>query len=527
MINLLNHKIIFSTQRNVGESDQLYNLKEQDASISANNLTIDLEDLGIRLDNTGTQTISIYVGNNSLLNSQIQINVSKGFDIDLVPKLVFVSWPTAFSIKTNEAVGQVNWNFGDGSGDQVSNKDLTHTYTRPGMYNVIVTLSSKGITMTKEFPVSVGYLNQSILIIKNTTENKISSIKNFTSSLPEKVRIRLDERLNISNNEEEYARYLVLLASSTNDSEKVEILNNIVGLNIPDFVGFDKTEIAPLAEGFNSINTEYIENISDISVTEDKRDELRNNIIYWNNQNYDSQITKREVVMNNNGNVETIGNFYYLALNKKGNSNIYSYLIIDYPKDEIIFLQDYSPSSLVNEGSSATYIVANEINNLDFFIEDEIDIKNGIIYISPLLNELGNYSQIEEVKTPLPIWWLIFWIAILFLVFFVVYILLQEWYKKNYEIYLFKNKDDLYNLLTFLANSRQVGIGDSDIKKKLSSMRWNSEQINYVFKVIDGKRTGMWEIPIFRMKEQHKIKQEIAKRSANRLDARFIKRPFI
>jgi len=103
-------------------------------------------------------------------------------------------------------------------------------------------------------------------------------------------------------------------------------------------------------------------------------------------------------------------------------------------------------------------------------------------------------------------------IPVLIVAIFIIYMIIQEWYKKYYESYLFKNRDDLYNILTFIHNARLSNLDDNEIKKKLSAAKWGSEQMNYAFKRIDGRRTGMFEIPLFRAREQRKIAQEIAKR---------------
>ena len=69
-------------------------------------------------------------------------------------------------------------------------------------------------------------------------------------------------------------------------------------------------------------------------------------------------------------------------------------------------------------------------------------------------------------------------------------------------------------------------MGDKDIKDKLKTMKWSGEQINYVFKKIDGKRTGMWEIPLFKFRENKKVKQEIEKKQGVPADLRFMGRNY-
>ena len=66
---------------------------------------------------------------------------------------------------------------------------------------------------------------------------------------------------------------------------------------------------------------------------------------------------------------------------------------------------------------------------------------------------------------------------------------------------------------------------DSAIRKKLSGSGWQREQLPYAIRKLDGKRTGMFEIPIFKFAENRKVKEEIAKRQSKGVDTRFIKRP--
>ena len=55
-------------------------------------------------------------------------------------------------------------------------------------------------------------------------------------------------------------------------------------------------------------------------------------------------------------------------------------------------------------------------------------------------------------------------------------------------------------------------MGESEIRRMLKKAGWKSEQITYAIKKFEGKRTGMWEIPVFKWLENRKVKGEIAKR---------------
>ena len=97
-------------------------------------------------------------------------------------------------------------------------------------------------------------------------------------------------------------------------------------------------------------------------------------------------------------------------------------------------------------------------------------------------------------------------------VFFFVYIILQEWYKKYYESKLFPDKNQLFNLINFINNSLNQGLKKSSIFDSLKELDWSDEQLKYAWNKFNGKRTGMWEIPIFKWVENKKVKKELAKR---------------
>lgn len=115
-------------------------------------------------------------------------------------------------------------------------------------------------------------------------------------------------------------------------------------------------------------------------------------------------------------------------------------------------------------------------------------------------------------------------LLMLLVVIFIIYGILQIWYKRRYEAHLFRNRDDLFNLINFIYNSRFSGTKDPEIKSKLLKASWKTEQITYAFKKLDGKRTGMFEIPIFNLFDSQRIEKEMVKKYPKTPNARFIKR---
>jgi hypothetical protein len=58
------------------------------------------------------------------------------------------------------------------------------------------------------------------------------------------------------------------------------------------------------------------------------------------------------------------------------------------------------------------------------------------------------------------------------------------WYKHRYENFLFKNRNDLYNIVNFVKNAKNSGLSNSEIKEKLKKAGWTGEQIVYVLKKV-------------------------------------------
>ena len=77
--------------------------------------------------------------------------------------------------------------------------------------------------------------------------------------------------------------------------------------------------------------------------------------------------------------------------------------------------------------------------------------------------------------------------------------------------------------MTFIYNSRNSGLNDIVIKKKLNSAGWNGEQVSYAFEKLSGKILGIFGIPIFRATQEKDIKDEIQRRQKQG-DLKFIKR---
>jgi hypothetical protein len=191
-----------------------------------------------------------------------------------------------------------------------------------------------------------------------------------------------------------------------------------------------------------------------------------------------------------------------------------------------VFAENYNEKDIDSYASSATIIPLSGSNTIEIILPGKIEISELGAYTISTADELDinekTFENVKGNKRPGTAKWLY---ILLMIGILAVYTALQEWYKKRYESFLFKDKNDLYNLINFIFNSRISRMKDGEIKKKLGSYNWKSEQMSYAFKKLDGKRTGMWEIPIFKFIENRRVKNEIEKRrqQQNMGGERFIK----
>ena len=152
------------------------------------------------------------------------------------------------------------------------------------------------------------------------------------------------------------------------------------------------------------------------------------------------------------------------------------------------FMQDYSERRV----GEYYYISLDSFKNtIVFSTTESVDFATLPAFISPSINELSLIEFEEEEKKSI-VGILAISISGLLVFAFIIYIVLYNWYNKKYENHLFKNKNDLYNIVSYVHSLKNMEIDNTEISKKLAKSGWKQEQISYVMKKYAGKRTGMF-----------------------------------
>lgn len=500
----------------------LYSISSTKFKISTGALQLDLKNFAINVPAfNGRKVFELKFANNTLISKSI--NISGGFSFDINPKLVPVGRNVEFSVDISN-ITSTSWEFGDSTQKVSSTTGRTmHKYSTSGEYEVSVKADrSNGESSTRTFKVFVGDAKSSATLTLDDYKKRLVNLTNQAESYPAWIKVEIKKNIDFDDINESLNLISAQLGNASSDSDYEKVLTNLSNLNIP--YGIYSSNIGknlPMILGFNNIDLKYIEEISQSEVADESISKLKADMVRWIGENYEANISYETVSMGRVSNAEDILTKFKIKILPKIESDETNYLIIGIPENSITFFESYSVKSL-DEGSGF-YIDFVGGKEIEFYVKGEADSIDIGAYITPEISRLGIYEYIEEQDKPeFRTGLFITGLLIILVLFFIVYILLQEWYKKNYENSLFKNKNDLFNLINFIYNSRVAGLKDRDIRRKLEISGWRGEQLTYAFNKIDGKRTGLWEIPLFSSFEKGKVKKEIEKMHPEGVDTRFI-----
>jgi len=506
-------------------TQSIYSLNKSTGKLNSNFIDLDLSKAGFKIP-FGSKPSKFILYLNSEKIFEKTINVSAGFDFDINPKTVLVGQSTKITAGNSSDIKNTIWDFGDG---QVINSDgnsVNHIFDTMGFVSVDVTaIKQDGTESSKSFEIETSGGNESAWLLLKEYEKRVGDLKSQINSYPSWISDEIKKKIDIDSLNSSIYAARTNLAGAADDDAIMAVLRNLLTLDIP--AGITKKTLGsfPLSVGYNNIDPKYIESLSGADSNESSSGSVKEAITKWMNSNYAGVVDFETIdSYNGKGGSSTILTKYTVTLNQNPDSEFIGdkYFVIDYPLSSIKFMQDYD----AKEKMSGSYIVIKDSQSVfEFVIDSFVKVQDLGMHISPEASELDFDDDITPPE-PQRFGWgkFLFYLILLIFVILIIYILLQEWYKRRYESYLFKQKNDIYNIITFIFNSRNNRLTDNEIRKKLSESGWNGEQIGYAMKKIDGKRTGMFEIPIFRVFEKKKMQEEIARRQ-NPSSVNFIKGP--
>ena len=527
-------------------NQNVYGLDYRSPKINAENLSIDISNANFVVPERSTDNkFKFYIGGVKLFEKDLAIQ--RGFAFDIYPKLVAFGQNSRFTILSDINITESVWDFGDGSQKQMTNGNFAfHAFTAPNVssFDINVTAVNNQTKATRQFKIFVGspveIANQTIRDYKNRLNNLSSQINSYPSWFTKKIQ----EIINLSNMNGSLNSIEIKYKSAVSEQDYQNVMLELIALDVPLYLSSAQSgNSLPLSVGYENFNLNYIEQLEN-KVIENK-ELLRDQIVIWMNDNFMPEISFKKIEAKGDFESSTVGTLFTIETKPvKSVDSSPVYLIIGHDVENYgLYKQDYSVKS-VTSGIDYFTLDSNS-QTFEFFIQDDVDAESLGAYISPSLDILSNielpdeecnlndiceaYESSSSCPEDCSGGWFKFtffaWI-ILTLMGLVIYILLQEWYKKNYQHSLFPENNDLYNLITFIYNTRKSGLRDKDIKAKLIQQGWSNERVNFAFNKVDGKRIGMFEIPLFTRRDHKETIKQIYERR-EKVDVRFIKRPFL
>jgi len=512
-----------------------YKIEKKDSLVSSDFLKLDLEKAKIKTPLIiGNNSLVLDIGNKSITE---RIFVSDSLQIaDILPHETALLVPTKFvalfDVDKNDTYFY-SWDFGDGSFQTTQESEVEHTYSEIKTYiltlNVTTGLEtwvgSKSVVINVRDPYNV--INKTLKDYKKRLADVENEINKLEPWIQDKIkRAENIDELKTSVNALE-KKYKDVFSDETD--KLVDIMKKLVALEIP--YKLDTSLV------INPIRFVQSEDVLDVSVLEKFNagnvEEGRSNEDYyksinnWINSNLDITIESKTYSFNyKDGSSRDL--FSHVKLVLKPLKDIDElFMIVKGDPLETKFKADYNEKDVdLNSGIEFSELISGEEKNVEFLHPEKVEFLNPPVYVSPNFKKLefgvdigpcNNNGVCEKgenrknCKRDCKPWNLtLILLGILFFIAFVVYIILQEWYKRYYESHLFKDKNQLFNLITFMSNCCNQKISKSEIFNKLRVMGWSKAQLDYAWKKLHGKRTGMWEIPIFKAFEKKKVKEEIA-----------------
>ncbi|MCX6750528.1 MAG: hypothetical protein NTZ83_03650 [Candidatus Pacearchaeota archaeon] len=315
----------------------------------------------------------------------------------------------------------------------------------------------------------------------NATKAEIAKYDFFAQKI-------LSEYLNISSAEANL-NTLETQYETAGTGEYTEILNNLSNIKIPsgisETINTNSIVFYPSQESIN-LNALIEVGGGEYPSNEEK---YINAVYAWDDENLKTGLTFREIAVNYNTTGQIILRIFQFEFDKSSLSED-AYFIVS--KMENMKFEE--PVSGIGETSSGyLYINIRDISDRIIFSTTQgVSFLDVPAFVSPPIGKLhpSIIPPYEQWKDNKKAKWILFTIIafILLLIGVITYVLLQTWYRRKYESHLFKNRNNLYNIMNYIQNGKKKGMPREEILKNLKKAGWTGEQINYAMRKYEGKK---------------------------------------
>jgi hypothetical protein len=477
--------------------NEFYDLQESAPQISANfqKLYLDSGNFSVTSE-YGNTSYKLNLDDRKIFSDYITISPMASIK-GLSPTSTALGYTTTFKVdlnKSNYNISRYDWSFDENTQSSSTNQ-ASYKFTTLGAHNVTISITdSQNNKASKRFQVVVYSPEKQIVKEIKDKHDSLMTIKSEIATLPKFDQDSLNALLKLNNTENSLADIEQKYATASTDAEYLEIVNKLFQINLPESISITDNAVGILYfPKKENINLDVLKQITGEDYNVSDLDDYLDGVESWNMKNLETKINFREISGLKDDVQSPLLEVFELDTKDKTDTNPDYYLIVK----QMGNLKFESGFGEIEQNGYFYKKLNKGTNTIYFSTTDNIDFADLPVFISPSIANLP-LNKVNIVEAPKIKWWIpVLAVVILLVIAYIVYIILQQWYKTKYENHLFKNRNNLFNLVTYINNERKTGVDDSEIEKRLKKAKWDSEQIDYAMRKYSGKRTGMFELPFF------------------------------
>ena len=475
----------------------IYELTEDFPKISSDYQRLFIDKAGFSVpSDLSDYDFSLKLNNEEIFSEGIEIK-----DVPIIkslkPQSTAAAFPTEFEVEvvspTDVNISGYNWDFGDNITETTPINKVIHIYSAIGTYNLQITvIDTSGLNSSRAFEINVSSPKNLIRGTLNKLNTNLQSLKTEIQKQGLFHQTSLNSVLKIENVSSELERLEQEYNAATNESEYMIIVRDLLEIRIPKNIF--KTKQANSFLFFpekSSIDMDIVQSIGSGEYDSKRIENYKNAVVAWQQENVDLTMDFNEFSGEYDSDIESLVNIFEIKTDAKKDIVHDYYLIV--PE-----LQNIGFNRNVEEKDGFVYVNLKGVSGINFYTTEDVDFTNLPAFIAPPISQLVVSETTilsEESKKQRMIIFILSMVSLV-VIGIIAYVIIYQWYKRKYEKYLFKNRNDLYNIVTYVNNAKKKGLDNKKIIQNLKKAAWSSEQIRYIMRKYEGKRTGMVKLPL-------------------------------
>jgi hypothetical protein len=489
--------------------NKIYSLDMTPATVDFNG-TLDLSFTGFNISKAGSY--KVYIGETKILDKTIEI-----LPAPIVKSLSPVNPPAGVPVNFfvlvdfNKSAGNLTykWNFGDGKSEDTTVPFTVHSYKEIKNYTIVVEVSAGGnLTSKKGFVIATVSPKDSINSSIQSRKTALSDLVSEINTYPIWYQKEIEKRINLSYFQTEIARLERARDNANYDADYLKIAIDLYAMDIPTSIFVSDQVETPLLTDYTEVDPSIISNFAGGGYEEDF-EAYKEAILRWQDENIQASIRSEVLSVERfSGDIVPLMRIYSVSFTSHADESE-SYLVINRPLSQLYFKEDPGARKM----DDASLVVLDGVNKESFEFYYFDDTAPTSFFVSPKLTylvleenvdttcnqngvcEKGEGENADNCRSDCkPVGRMVLYLILVVFFGLILYSLVQLWYRRRYESYLFDDRRDLYNLLMYIVNARARGLEDSQISHDLKKQGWASERVHYAIAKSRGKSVGLPEI---------------------------------